>query len=336
MTGAGAPGGPGILKALLKEDSLGLVIADADPLASGSFLHQPFYKIPKANDPSFVDSIWQICRKERINVVFPLVTKELFELSKCKGDFSKENIKIVVSDSGSLEIANNKSRLYEHLKKSGILTPEFIVASTTKELYKAIYKLGYPDQPICIKPSVSNGSRGVRIVTEKINEYDLLFNYKPNNLYISLQNLKNILRDREIPEMLVSEYLPDEEYTIDTIVNQGKAELIVPRIRTKMNGGISVQGQFIQHEEICRYCERIIGSMDLHGPIGIQVKKGRDGIFKVLEINPRIQGTSVAALGAGVNLPLLAVKQEYEDINFKEINVKWGTGFSRYYEEVFY
>jgi len=57
----------------------------------------------------------------------------------------------------------------------------------------------------------------------------------------------------------------------------------------------------------------------------------------VLEINPRVQGTISAALGAGVNLPLLAVKQELGlPIMPYELFVKWGVRFSRYWEEVFY
>jgi carbamoyl-phosphate synthase large subunit len=57
----------------------------------------------------------------------------------------------------------------------------------------------------------------------------------------------------------------------------------------------------------------------------------------LVEVNPRVQGTIVAALGAGVNLPLLAIKQEMGlDIEPIELNVKWGTRFSRYWTEVFY
>ena len=56
----------------------------------------------------------------------------------------------------------------------------------------------------------------------------------------------------------------------------------------------------------------------------------------IIEINPRVQGTIVAGLGAGVNLPLLAVKQELNlPISEEELQVKWGTKFSRYWNEVF-
>ena len=57
----------------------------------------------------------------------------------------------------------------------------------------------------------------------------------------------------------------------------------------------------------------------------------------IIEINPRVQGTIVACLGAGVNLPVLAIKQELDlPISEEELQVKWGTKFSRYWDEVFY
>jgi carbamoyl-phosphate synthase large subunit len=50
-----------------------------------------------------------------------------------------------------------------------------------------------------------------------------------------------------------------------------------------------------------------------------------------------VQGTISAALGAGINLPVLAVKQELGiAITEDELRVKWGTRFSRYWSEVFY
>jgi carbamoyl-phosphate synthase large subunit len=75
----------------------------------------------------------------------------------------------------------------------------------------------------------------------------------------------------------------------------------------------------------------------LHGNIGIQVKKSVAGKFLLLEINPRVQGTISAALGAGVNLPVLSVKQELDlPVTEDELQVRWGTKFSRYWTEVFY
>ncbi|MBP6478997.1 MAG: ATP-grasp domain-containing protein, partial [Chitinophagaceae bacterium] len=84
-------------------------------------------------------------------------------------------------------------------------------------------------------------------------------------------------------------------------------------------------------------CRQIIKELQLHGNIGIQVKKADSDEFLILEINPRVQGTIAAALGAGINFPVLAVKQEIGLwISADELKVKWGTKFSRHWSEVFY
>jgi len=272
----------------------------------------------------------------------PLVTKELIPLSNRAEEFELAGVRLLVSPTASLEIANNKSRVYEFLQWRGIAVPNFRIIDgsaplATDQFKTAVEELGYPQKKVCFKPSVSNGSRGFRIVTEQINESDLLFNYKPNATYINLQNAIRILSSGHFPELLVSEYLPGEEFSVDCLAAHGEPVLIVPRLRKKMINGISVEGEFVKQENIIAYCAQIIKELQLHGNIGIQVKGSVTDQFFILEINPRVQGTISAALGAGVNLPVLAVKQELQlPISADELQVKWGIKFSRYWTEVFY
>ncbi|HEX8313737.1 MAG TPA: ATP-grasp domain-containing protein [Flavisolibacter sp.] len=335
LTGAGAPGGPGIIKALKKE-GFALYTGDCNPVASGRFLHDPFIQLPHAGDENFISFVLRYCQQEKIDAVFPLVTKELFKFSEAKQAFANQGIRVIVSDHQSLCIANDKGKLYQHLRSNKIPVPEFEIVGSLHQLQKAVTRLGYPGVPVCIKPTVSNGSRGVRILQEDIDEFTFFFEQKPNHLYCRLDRLTEILGNRPFPPMLVSEFLPGAEFTIDTIVQQGVPKMILPRSRTKMNGGISVQGTFIKNEQIISYCKKIIRSLNLSGPIGLQVKADANGNFKLLEINPRIQGTSVAALGLGINLPALAVRQEFEPLDIDTSKIAWGTSFVRYYEEAFY
>ena len=357
MTGAGAPGGIGTLKCLKKDKNIRLFVGDANPMANGRFLNKSrFLILKKATDIDFIPHILELCIQHKIEVILPLVTLELFKFAENKAIFEENGIKIIVSDNKDLDIANNKSRLYEHLSAHNILTPQYKVVQSgdLDGFLKAFTDLGFPKKPLCVKPSVSNGSRGVRIVDDSVDKFDLLFNHKPNSLYISFDEIVEILRGKAIApqppegelltgellrglglELLISEVLPYEEYTVDTIVNHGKPILILPRLRKKTNNGISIEGQFIENQEIIDYCFKILTSLNLHGPIGIQVKKAKDERFKILEINPRIQGTSVAAMGLGINLPLIAVKQEMNE-PFDIPPIRWGTSFSRYYQEVFY
>jgi carbamoyl-phosphate synthase large subunit len=335
VTGAGAPGGPGIIKALKRESKLDLVVCDANEFASGRFLGLPFIKIPKANDADFLDKIVEICVTHSINFIFPLVTLELFKFADAQEQLNLLGIRVMVSKKKYLDIANNKRKLLDHLKKADIPVPDYMVVRTVEELKSACVKLDYPKRSVVLKPSVSNGSRGVRILTESVSEFDLLFNEKPGNLISSLAQVERIISNKPFPELIVSEFLPGDEFTVDTIVKEGKVKLIVPRKRVKMSNGISIAGKFEKNLEIIDYCTRIIESLHLDGPIGIQVKADLDGKFRVLEINPRIQGTSVAALGAGVNLPLMAI---FSDMNWpiEDVHIKWGVNFVRFYDELFY
>ncbi|HVK96646.1 MAG TPA: ATP-grasp domain-containing protein [Flavisolibacter sp.] len=337
MTGAGAPGAAGIIKCLLQDASINLIVADTDEDAIGKHLHPNFIQIPKAADPKFTEAVLDACKRHQVNVVLPLVTKELFPFAANKNLFESAGIKVIVSSQEAIAIANDKSACYKFLHQKGITVPDFRIVNTVSEFQAAVHELGYPQKPVCFKPSISNGSRGFRIITNDIDESDLLFNQKPNNSICSYADITRILSQRPFPELLVSEYLPGDEFSVDCLANQGEPFLVLPRLRKKMINGISVKGQFIKNEKIIDYCNQIIQLTGLHGNIGIQVKQSASGEFLLLEINPRVQGTIVAALGAGVNLPLLAVKQEMNiPIQPGEISVVWGTSFSRYWSEIFY
>jgi carbamoyl-phosphate synthase large subunit len=342
MTGAGAPGAAGILTCLQLNPDIKVITADANPNAVGRWLNGDptgtgFENIPFAQEKNFVEQLLSICGRRNIHVVMPLVTKELLPLAQHKKEFEEQETKVLVSNVDSLEIANNKSRLYQFLEWRGIDVPKYKVVENIDQFKLAVEELNTKEKPVCFKPSVSNGSRGFRVIANDMDEHDLLFNEKPNSTYISYNDALRILSLRPLPELLVTEYLPGEEYSIDCVANHGEIKLIVPRLRTKMINGISAEGEFVDDKNIITYCSEIIKELQLHGNIGIQVKRSSEGRFSIIEVNPRVQGTIVACLGAGVNLPLLAIKQELNlPIREEELRVKWGTKFSRYWNEVFY
>ena len=104
-----------------------------------------------------------------IQIIFTLVTDELFIFSKNKNLFSEHNIKVIVSDYESLVVANNKSALYQHLKKNGINTPMHRVVSNYDDFLRAKEEIMSSKSSYCIKPSIANGSRGVRLIDSSVN-----------------------------------------------------------------------------------------------------------------------------------------------------------------------
>ncbi len=338
LTGAGSPGGPGIIKAILKEKNyFNLFLCDANQNATGRYLlERNFRIIPKASDPNFIQCLLNICKKEKIKLIIPLVTLELFELSNKKQLFKNNNIDILVSDYESLIKLNDKGLLYKHLKKNKIKVPKFELVSNKNEFTSALRNLDYPNLPVVMKPRVSNGSRGVRIISDKFDKFDLLFNQKPNSLFIEFREVLSIIGERSFPSLVLSEYLPGEEITVDCIINNNKIEKIFIRTRDQMRSGITTKGKFIKNQEINEYIRKILGSFKgLDGPIGFQLKRSYDKKFLLLECNPRLQGSSTTALGIGINIPEIIIKNKLGlKTEFHEKSNK--VAFSRFYENIYY
>ena len=337
ITGGGAPGAPGIIKAIQAVDP-GVKIISCDMLdhTIGKILADDYFTVPRGDDPSYVETLLKICIEKNIKTILPITTKELIPLSKSKKLFLEKGITVLVSNELNLNIANNKGKLYQHLKDNGIATPNFMVVKTYDEFYEAEKDLNL--SPYIIKPCVGNGSRGFRIVDSSAEEHDLLFNHKPTSTYISVEKLHTILKSKAFPELIVSEYLPGAEYTVDCLILDGVIKFIIPRRRDKMNNGISVAGVVEHNEEIIAYTKSILECLELDGPIGIQLKYSSDNKPLILEINPRIQGTTVACSGAGVNIPYLIFnKSELADMaHYNDYPILWGTRFIRHYEELYF
>lgn len=337
LTGAGSPGGPGIIKCLqMASDRWDLVVADANPKATGRYIASEFVQLPVASDEGFVDTLMKVCLEKGIDLVLPLVTAELFKLAARKDELARAGIRVVVSDERGLKVANDKIALYEMLKGASISVPDFRLAFDIDQLKTAAFDLGYPEYSVVMKPGVSNGSRGVRVLDTRKDAFQLLFHEKPSHIYSTLDEIIHIVGKNTLPPLLVSEYLPGDEITVDSIVTSGEIKFIVARIRERMNAGISVAGRFEIHEDIFQTCAQIARILCLDGPIGFQFKRSSAGTYKIIEMNPRLQGTSVAALGLGVNLPQLAIEYCLNPDTPPYLGRREGVGFARFYDEVFY
>jgi carbamoyl-phosphate synthase large subunit len=334
MTGGGAPGAYGILKSIFKEVNIHVTAADMRQDCIGKILAHSFVQIPKATDPQFIETLLGYCKENKIDILFPLVTKELELFSYHREQFEAIGTKIIVAEYNLLKEVNNKGDLYKALAKNNIPVPSFEITKDLVEFEKAAKKLGYPNNRICLKPCNSNGMRGFRILDKNQDTFNLWLNEKPSSAHTSWEEIAKIISNEDCPPILVSEYLPGDEYTIDVLVSNGETKYIIPRLRKKMIGGISVEGTITKNEKIIEYCKKIISIFPLEGLFGIQVKYSEKNKPLLLEINPRVQGTTVACSGAGINLPLMAVYNTLGILKDTELpSVKWETRFIRHWEE---
>lgn len=125
---------------------------------------------------------------------------------------------------------------------------------------------------------------------------------------------------------VVMEYLPGDEFSVDALCNNGKAITIVVRTREKVRAGVTMVGTVVQDPEIIETSKKIIKELKLHGLIGLQFKRGEDGVAYPIECNPRLQGSIMLSEMACGNLfenaYNLAVGNELEDTDVKYITMR--------------
>jgi carbamoyl-phosphate synthase large subunit len=338
ITGAGAPGAPGIIKLLRKvtERNIEIFGGDARPeISVGEGLLDKIFQIPFPESPDFIEKVLQICLNEKVDIVIPLVTRELSVFAENRGLFIEKGIPVSVSDPEPLTISNNKYLLMKFCRENNIPVPAFHLVKSLNEFREAARLLGYPEEKICFKPPVSNGLRGFRIIDDSQDRLFSLMNEKPNNIYISFDEFISICNSAHtFPELIVMEYLPGDEYSVDVLVDKGRYISAIPRSRDHIKMGISFVGTVVQDLEIINYSRRVVEGLKLNGNIGLQFKRDKNGIPKIIESNPRVQGTIVLCTAAGENMVYEAVKLGIgEEVPVPKVN--WGVKMIRFWDELF-
>lgn len=333
VTACGAPGGPGILKSIrrVEERNIRVVGVDIHPAASGLFLSDEAYVIPHGQSELYVPAMSKLAKKTKADVILPLSSMELLPLSKHIEMF--EYVKVVVNKEYPLEIALNKRKCYEYLRRRNLPVPEYIAVHSFEEFEEAVHTLGYPEKPVCFKPPVSKGQRGFRILREDVDLTKLLLETKPDNTITTLDSVSGIL-SKGFEELLVMEYLPGPEYSVDSLVKNGESLIIVPRRRVETKLGISSVGVVETNEEITEVVRKINEAFKFDYNINVQLKYSADGTPKLVEINPRVSGTICLSSMAGPNLPYLAIKLALGE-NFSIPKIDWGLIMIRCWNELY-
>jgi carbamoyl-phosphate synthase large subunit len=262
-----------------------------------------------------------------VDVLLPQNTSELLVLAENKKKFEMIGTKVTVSDPMAINTANDKFKIMQFAKKIKIPTPEFYLVDDFNKLLESAMRLGWPEKAVVIKPPISNGMRGVRIIDESVNLKERLYLDKPSNLYLTMEFLKSIL-GFSFPTLLVMEYLPGDEYTVD-ILHADKIT-VVPRKRNVIKSGITFEGTVEENEEIINYSKKLAEELNLRYAFGFQFKLGSDNIPKLLESNPRIQGTMALSTFSGANVIYGSLKYALGE-KVPEFHINWGTKILRYW-----
>ena len=220
-------------------------------------------------------------KKHNIDIVFPQTSWEIFQLSKASNQIGKY-CKLLASSHEAIKICENKFLMYEHFKGK-MEVPEYYLVNTLEELENAASKLGYPSKDVVFKPPEGKGARGVRVMTEKSDRYELLFKGRPYAKYISMDELKKTVGDREIPQMMVMEYLEGGELKIDPVLQNG--DMLVCSVKNRMNfdSGLAMGFEVIEDNEAIEYGKEVMRHLPMDYCVDICTRGDM-----LMEINPRV------------------------------------------------
>jgi carbamoyl-phosphate synthase large subunit len=279
VTGAGGPSGISIVRAM-EGEQVTMLAADIDPYAAGLYLvgADRRFLLPRGDDPRFAADLLARCTREGVGVVVPTVDTELLPLARMREEFAAEGVRLVLASEATLATCLDKWALAQRC--SGRVRVPFTVV--VDEAFDA----GAIELPVIVKPRSGSGSRGIRLVSKRVE-------------------LEALERDGTL---LVQEHLPGPEYSLDTLARaDGQVVAVVPRERLKVDSGIAVTGRTLHDEALEGYAREVARLIGLTTVANVQVKGAADGEPALLEVNARFPGTMPLTIGAGVDMPRLAI-----------------------------
>ena len=305
----------------------------ADP--SAKYLVDAFYQVPAASAPEYCDIMLEICRKEHVDVYFPNISVEVSAVAKRKAEFEAIGTTVAISDQKAVAIANNKLRAYDFLREKGIPIPRYYGVHDLQDFIDGCEMLGYPECPVCLKIVDNSGSRGVRILDAEKDRYQIFAHEKPNSFFTSYEDMLSILSSREkLDEMMLVEYMPGNEYTVDLLADHGRVLYIAGRENVDSLMSIAQESVVRKIDSAYDVSTQVVNALELDGNIGFDFMMNADGIPVLMDINPRITATVSVIAAAGLNLPYLRIKQLLGE-PLPECRIEYGTRLRRRYGEIY-
>jgi carbamoyl-phosphate synthase large subunit len=308
ITGVGGNAvGHQILHALrLRGANYRIVCVDATSFAYGLYLVDSRYVVPKAASPDYIPAIFEVIRRESIDVLLPGTEAEIPVLADNRMELKKAGCHLVANPSEAIAIAFDKAKLYEWLAHEGIEVPKSVGVNGWKAL---VTEFGFP---IIAKPSYnSGGSRNVAI----------LGNEREIEAYVA-----NFSGDRNA--IIFQEYVgnAESEYTVGVVIGSDGTiidSIVIRRHLAGLSLGMSrvinsnsyalstgySQGFIIRDPEIQNFCESLAQRMQLRGPANFQLRRHK-GVIKVFEVHPRFSGTASIRADAGLNEPDIVIRNQ--------------------------
>lgn len=254
-----------------------IIAADLSNLAPALYVADAYYLVPRIDDPTYLDTILEICRKEKINAVTTLIDPEIELLAKNRARFEEIGVEVLAPNTETAGLCFDKFKMYQYLTAHGISTPD-----TWGDYVSAMDAIesGGLSFPVFVKPRTGSGSVGAR----KVHDAETL----------------KALCEAD-PSLIIQRLMTgdlDADVYIDTISHKAVSAFSKRKLETRI-GGASKTISF-KDEKLFDFIRRITDLLKFNGPVDMDFFF-QNGVYYLSEVNPRFGGAYLHAYGAGVD-----------------------------------
>ena len=258
------------------------------------------YPSPRQRPDQFVEFLLNEIKKNHYECIFPMEEETLLLLAKYRSEISRYTY-FLSPDLEKIEFVRDKGNLMRFAETHGIPIPKTFqippppAPNVVEGLNHVLDKIPIP---AVIKPRISSGSLGIVYVKGR------------KDLTPSYQSVH-----QRFPFPLIQEWIPDGggTYGLSALFDEGsnvKAAFIHKKLRMyPIEGGPSTLGEGVEHPQIMELGLSLLRSLNWVGVGMVEFKVDpRDGIPKLMEVNPRFWGSLQLAIVSGVDFPCLLLR----------------------------
>lgn len=256
-----------------------IVVTDLSIYAPAAYFADKFYQVPRIDDPTYISTILDICRKEKINAVTTCIDPEIMLLAEHRAEFTKIGVEVLAPYEETARICFDKFKMFQYLTSKGIKT---VLTYGDLESFCKAEQAGEIGFPVFVKPREGSGSVGARKVSNMMA------------LAEAMEQDSSLI----IQEFMGDAVDMDADIYIDTISHKPVALFSKRKLETKI-GGASKTISF-KDDKLVEFVCGALKAFKFNGPIDMDLWY-RDGQYYLSEVNPRFGGAYLHAYGAGVD-----------------------------------
>lgn len=254
-------------------------------------------KVKGVYDKSYIPDLIDICKNNKIDMLISLNDLELPILSENKKILEETGVKVIVSSQSVIKKSFDKWETVKFIESNDLLTPKTFI-----NLDSAISALKSGDVkfPLVVKPRWGSGSIGIEF-PEDIEELEMSFKLQKKKIARTI--LSEASKDNIDSAILIQEKIEGKEFGVD-IINDFETNYCATIVKEKlaMRSGETDKAITRNNPEIQRI-GKIIGENLKHiGNLDCDILE-KDGVYYVLELNPRFGGGYPFSHEAGANIP---------------------------------